>query len=118
MKRNGWSGLVVMLIAALIWMGMPVASAVAESGDDSVGVGITIGLMAAIVVVYGLVSLRSDVERYSEAQPDEVIARAAQMAEESPVVFQAITAPIGLNGQGCEPETEVAGAGVGWRIHF
>lgn len=118
MKKNGWSGLAVVLIAALIWMGMPAATAVAGSGDDSVGAGITVGLMVAIVVVYGLVSLRSDVELYSESQPDEVIVRAAQMAEESPVVFQTITAPIGLNGSGGQPETEVAGAGVGLRIHF
>ena len=118
MKRNGWSGWVVVLIAALVWMGMPAATAVAGSGDDSIGAGITVGLMVAVVVVYGLVSLRSDVELYSEGQPDEVIVRAAQMAEESPVVFQTISAPMSLNGLGAEPETEVAGAGVGWRVHF
>jgi hypothetical protein len=74
--------------------------------------------MATVVVVYALVTLRSDVERYSEADKEGAIARAAQMAEESPVVLQAITAPIGLGAPGAGVQTEVAGAAVGWRVCF
>ena len=74
--------------------------------------------MVAVVVVYGLVALRSDVDRYTEADVDKAIARAAKQAEASPVVLQAVTAPIGLGASGGESETEVAGASIGWRMSF
>ena len=118
MKRHGWSGMVVALVAALMYATGPVAPARADSGDDSVGAAVTVGLMVAVVVVYGLVSLRSDVERYSQADTENAIARAVKKAEESPLVFQAITAPIALNSQGAGGQTEVAGAAVGWRMTF
>lgn len=118
MKRQGWSGTVAVLIAALAWAALPATPARAEIGDDSTGAAITVGLMVAVVVVYGLVSLRSDVERYSEAGTDAAIARAAKKAEASPVVLQAITVPIGLNSQGLGTQTEVAGAAVGLRLSF
>ena len=79
---------------------------------------IALGLMVAVVAVYGLVSLRSDVDRYTEAEKDTVIARAAQKAAESPVVLQAVTAPIGLGAPGSGAQTEVAGATIGWRVNF
>ena len=106
------------LIAALVWATLPAAPARAEAGDDSTGAAVAVGLMVAVVVVYGLVSLRSDVERYTQADPEAAIARAAKAAEESPVVLQAITAPIGLNSSGAGTQTEVAGAAVGWRVVF
>jgi hypothetical protein len=118
MKRTGWSGLTTGLVAALIWATLPAAPARAETGDSSVGAAVTIGLMATVVVVYALVTLRSDVERYSEAGSEGAIVRAARMAEESPVVLQAVTAPIGLGAPGAGTQTEVAGAAVGWRVCF
>ena len=118
MKKRGWSGTTAALIAALAWATMPAAPARAEIGDDSEGAAVTVGLMAAVVVVYGLVALRSDVDRYTEADVDKAIARAAKQAEASPVVLQAVTAPIGLGASGGESETEVAGASIGWRLSF
>ena len=57
----------------------------------------------------------------AESGPEDVdaaIARAAKKAEESPIVLQAITAPIGLNSQGAGTQTEIAGAGIGLRLSF
>ncbi len=118
MKRTGWNGTAAMLIAALVWATMPATPARAEIGDDSTDAAITVGLMAAVVVVYGLVALRSDVDRYTEAEKEAVIAHAAKMAEESPIVLKAVTAPIGLNSQGAGTQAEVAGASIGWRMTF
>jgi len=74
--------------------------------------------MVAVVVVYGLVSLRSDVERYTEADINKAITHAVQVAESSPIVIETITVPIGLQSQGTGYRTEVAGAGLGWRMSF
>jgi hypothetical protein len=118
MKRHGWSWTVAVLIAALVWATFPATSVYAESGDDSTGAAVAIGLMVAVVVVYGLVSLRSDVERYTEADLNEAITHAAQVAESSPLVIETITVPIGLQSHGTGMKTEVAGAGLGWRMSF
>lgn len=115
MKTRGRNGMALLLVAALAVATLPAAPARAESGDDSTGAAITVGLMATIVVVYGLVALRSDVDRYTEADVEKAIARAAQAAEESPLVLQAVAAPIGA---AAGAETEVAGATVGWRVRF
>jgi len=117
MKRSGWSTTAALLAAALVWATMPTPPARAESGDSSVGAGITIGLVVAVVVVYGLISLRSDVERFSQADREDALVRAARMAEESPLVLQAVTAPIGLTSGAGSP-SEVAGAAIGWRLTF
>ena len=116
MKTRGRNGMAALLIAALVGATMPAAPARAESGDDSTGAAITIGLLATVVVVYGLVTLRADVDRYTEADVEKAIARAAQAAEESPLVLQAVAAPIGMETAGAK--TEVAGATVGWRVRF
>ncbi len=118
MKRHGWNGTAAVLIAALVWATLPATPAQAETGDDSVGAAIAVGLLVAVVVVYGLVSLRSDVERYTQADIDAAIAQAAKKAEESPIVLHAITAPIGLNSPGAGAQTEIAGAGIGLRLSF
>ena len=118
MKSHGWSGVVVVMMAALVWATMPATPAHAEAGDDSVGASVAVGLMVAVVVVYGLVSLRSDVERYTQADMENAIASAAKKAEESPIVLQTITAPIGLHSSGSGAQAEVAGAAVGWRVCF
>ncbi len=116
MKTRGRNGLAALLIAALVVATLPAAPARAESGDDSTGAAITIGLLATVLVVYGLVTLRADVDRYTEADVEKAIARAAQAAEESPLVLQAVAAPIGMETAGAK--TEVAGATVGWRVRF
>jgi hypothetical protein len=107
-----------MLVAALVWATLPAAPARAETGADSVGAAITVGLLVAVVVVYGLVSLRSDVERYTEADTEAAIAHAVKQAEESPIVLQAVTVPLGQNLADSETQTEVAGAAIGWRVNF
>ena len=116
MKTRGRNGMAALLIAALVGATLPAAPARAESGDDSTGAAITIGLLATVLVVYGLVTLRADVDRYTEADVEKAIARAAQAAEESPLVLQAVAAPIGMETAGAK--TEVAGATVGWRVRF
>jgi len=118
MKRQGWSWTAALVIAALVWATVPATPAYAEAGDDSTGAAVAVGLMVAVVVVYGLISLRSDVERYSEADIDKAITHAAQVAKSSPLVIETITAPIGLQSQGTGFQTEVAGAGLGWRMSF
>ena len=118
MKTRGRNGMAALLVAALVGATAPAAPARAESGDDSTGAAITVGLMATIVVVYGLVALRSDVDRYTQADVEKAIAQAAKKAEASPVVLQAVTAPIGLSAPGAGTETEVAGAAIGWRMSF
>ena len=117
MKRRGRNGMAAMLIAALVGATMPAAPARAESGDDSMGAAITVGLMATVLVVYGLVALRSDVDRYTQADVNQAIAQAAKKADESPIVLQAVTAPVGLPAAG-GGATEVAGAAIGWRMSF
>ena len=118
MKRQGYSGVAAVLGAALVWATMPAAPARAETGDDSIGAAVTAGLMIAIVATYGLITLRSDVERYSAADVEDAIARAAKAAEESPVVLQAVTAPLSLDSAGHAAPAEVAGAAIGWRVTF
>ena len=118
MKSHGWSGVAVVLMAALVWATMPATPAYAETGDDSTGAAVAVGLMVAVVVVYGLVSLRSDVERYSQTDVENAIVCAAKKAEESPIVLQTITAPMGLQSPSMGGQTEVAGAAVGWRVCF
>lgn len=116
MKIRGRNGLAGLLIAALVVATVPAAPARAESGDDSMGAAITLGLLATVLVVYGLVVLRSDVDRYTQADVEDAIVRAAQAAEESPLVLQTVAAPIGTDSGGAK--TEVAGATVGWRVRF
>ena len=117
MKTRGRNMTAALLIAAWVAATVPAAPARAESGDDSMGAAITVGLMATVVVVYGLVALRSDVDRYTQADVDQAIAQAAKKADESPIVLQAVTAPVGLPVAG-ESATEVAGAAIGWRMSF
>ena len=118
MKRKGWSGTALVLVAALVWAGLPAAPARAEMGADSTGAAVTVGLLAAVVVVYALVSLRADVERYSQADTEAAIARAVRAAEESPIVLQAVTAPLGMESSGAGNPSQVAGASIGWRVSF
>ena len=117
MNRHGWKGTAAVLVAALLLATLPAAPARAETGDDSMGASIAIGLMVAVVAVYGLVALRSDVERYTQNDLEQTIARAAQAAEQSPVVLQALTSQAGL-GAGPGAPAEVAGAGIGLRVEF
>ena len=109
MKKQGYSGVAAVLVAALVGATMPAAPARAETGSDSVGAAVTAGLMIAIVATYGLVTLRSDVERYSEADVEDAIARAAKAA---------VTAPVRLDSAGNATPAEVAGAAIGWRVTF
>ena len=118
MKPTTWNGISILLVAALLAVALPAAPAVAgDMGSDSVGAAITVGLVITVVVVYGLVALRSDVDRYSAITPAETIARAAKMADESPVVLQAITAASGLQTSSGAAQ-EVAGATLGLRLTF
>ncbi len=117
MIRSSGTLTALILVVALALCTLPAGMARAESGSSSIGAGITIGLMFSIVVVYGLVSLRSDIERFSEAEHEDALMRAARLAEESPIVLQAVTKPIG-SGSGPAGGEELAGVAVGWRITF
>jgi hypothetical protein len=39
-------------------------------------------------------------------------------AEESPIVLQAVTAPLGMESSGAGNPAQVAGASIGWRVSF
>lgn len=119
MSKWRWNGTAALVAAALMVATVPATPARADSGDSSTGAAITVGLMVAVVAVYGLVALRADVDRYTQGDVDAAIARAAQRAEESPIVLQAVTAPMALEGtDGAGGGTEIAGATVGWRLTF
>ncbi len=116
MKKHGWNGTMAILVAAaLAWAALPTAPACAETDDDATGTTIAVGVMVAVVVVYALVTLRSDVERYSQSPSNDAIARAARAAEKSPVFIKTIAAP--MRAGGGEP-TAVAGAAIGLRVSF
>ena len=117
MRKSGWNATAALAAAAMVWVSAPAPSARAEMGDSSVGAGVAIGLMATVVVVYGLVALRSDVERFTRNETESAIEQAARMAEESPVVLRALTAPIALDA-GPGGGEEIAGASVGLRFSF
>lgn len=119
MNKWRWNGTAAVVAAALIIATVSATPARADVGDSSTGAAITVGLMAAVVVVYGLVALRADVEHYTQRDVDATIARAARQVEESPIVFQAVTAPVALGGSGAPSSgTEIAGAAIGWRVTF
>ena len=118
MRKSGWKTTAAMAAAAMVWVSAPAPAARAEIGDSSVGAGVAIGLMATVVVVYGLVALRSDVERLTRNETESAIEKAARMAEESPVVLRALTAPIALDEGGAGGAEEIAGASVGLRVSF
>lgn len=109
------NSLAVLLVAALVAAAVPVQSARADNA--STGATATVGLLAVVVGVYFLVGLRSDIERYSEAERDDALARAVAKAEASPVVLEAVTAPLALGGSG-ETGDVVTGASIGWRWQF
>lgn len=118
MNKFGWSGTALILAAAMLLATLPATPVRAESGSDSTGAAVTVGLLVAVVAVYGLVALRSDVERYSAADREGAIVRAVKRAEESPIVLQAVTVPLGPESGGGGAPTEVAGATIGWRVTF
>lgn len=119
MKKHGWNGTVAALVAAaLAWAALPAAPACAETDDDATGTTIAVGLMVAVVVVYALVTLRSDVERYSQIPSDDVIARAARAAEQSPIFLQTLSAPVRATAPGAREPAEMAGAAIGLRLNF
>lgn len=105
-----------LLAAALLAAALPPAPARA-GGDSSDGAAVSIGLVAAVVVVYGLVALRSDVENLASATPDaSAIERAVAAAEESPLVLEAVAASSRLPSPA--PSSELAGAALGWKFRF
>lgn len=118
MKKHGWNGTAAVLVAALVGATLPAAPARAEADDNATGTAIAAGLMVAVVVVYALVTLRSDVERYSQNPADDALARAARAAESSPVFLKTIAAPLRATAPGLDEPAEVAGAAIGLRLNF
>lgn len=106
-------GLSLALAGLLAWAAVPGSEARAEGfGDSSDGAAIAAGLAIAVVAVYGLVALRSDVESYSDA--GGAIDRAVAAAEASPVVLEALCGDGGKVGGGAVAE----GVAVGWKVSF
>jgi hypothetical protein len=99
--------------AMLAWgaAGPALPEARAASDDSSNGAAIAAGLAIAVVAVYGLVVLKSDVEEYADAGTKGAIERAVAAAEESPVVLEALCGGAGGSGT---PD----GVAVGWRVGF
>lgn len=116
MKTSLYKSTTLLLAAALLWVCPPPSTVRAD--DTSTGAAITLGLAGAVVVVYALVSLRSDVERYTQADLETTIARAAEKADASPVVLQGITTPHELTSSSGGQQMEVTGAAIGWRVQF
>ena len=93
----------------------------ARADDADTGVAIASGLAIAVVAVYALVGLQSDVERYSDATPtgrpadiETAIARASAAAERTPVTAVPVTRSAEWSGT----NTEVAGAALAFRTTF
>jgi hypothetical protein len=92
----------------------------ARADDADTGVAIASGLAIAVVAVYALVGLQSDVERYSEAAPtrspdlDAVIARAAATADRVPLALVPVTA----SPDPLSPSTPIPGAALALRTTF
>jgi len=101
------------LAGTLAWASVPAPVARgADFGEGADGAAIAAGLAIAVVAVYGLVTLRSDVENYSDAGAAEAIDRAVAAAEASPVVLEA------LAGNGTRGSAVPDGVAVGWKVRF
>ena len=74
----------------------------ARADEADTGVAIASGLAIAVVAVYALVGLQSDIERYSDAAPavprdlETVMARAAATADRAPLTLVPVTASTDL----------------------
>ena len=92
----------------------------ARADEADTGVAIASGLAIAVVAVYALVGLQSDVERYSEATPtrspdlDAVIARAAATADRAPLTLVPVTAASDL----ASTPAPIPGAALALRTTF
>ncbi len=99
MKR--FAGLILALVFALA-AGRP-AAARADSADT--GTAIAAGLAIAVVGAYALVALQSDTERLSmnsetDADLEQIMARAAAKANAAPVSIEPVVDPSGSSIQG------------------
>ena len=108
--------LLALILAATALVG-PTAPA-ARADDADTGVAIASGLAIAVVAVYALVGLQSDVERYSDssrpADIESAIARASAAAERTPIT----AVPVTLSPEWSSASTEVAGAALALRTTF
>jgi len=100
------------LAGVMVWAGaaMPEAGVTARADDGETGTTVAIGLAVAVAVVYGLMTLRTDIENYAEVQ--QAIDHATAVAEASPVVVDSVVARSAYG----EPRDE--GVMVGWRVRF
>ena len=110
--------LLACILAAATFAGPGVPAARADEADT--GVAIATGLAIAVVAVYALVGLQSDIERYSEAAParspelDAVIARAAATADRAPLTL----VPVSASLDSLSPPTPIPGAALALRTTF
>lgn len=109
------------LTALLLVLSLLLATALpqpARADDADTGVAIASGLAIAIVAVYALVGLQSDVERYSDsgrpADIETAIARASAAAERTPIT----AVPVTRSAEWSSGSTEVAGAALALRTTF
>lgn len=92
----------------------------ARADEADTGVAIASGLAIAVVAVYAIVGLQSDVERYSEATPvhspdlDALIARASSTADRAPLTLVPVTA----SPDPLSPSAPIPGAALALRTTF
>lgn len=92
----------------------------ARADEADTGVAIASGLAIAVVAVYALVGLQSDIERYSQATPsvppdlEAVMARAAATADRAPLALVPVTASPDL----LSPSAPIPGAALALRTTF
>ena len=109
---------IALLLATALALPLAPVPARADSGDSTTGAAVTVGLLFVVAGTYALVALRDDVERYSDAGPGAALERAVAKAEASPVVLEAVTAPMALERGGNGDGGTVAGVSAGWRWRF
>jgi hypothetical protein len=109
-----------LLLALSLLLATVAAPRTARADEADTGVAIASGLAIAVVAVYALVGLQSDVERYSEATPshspdlDAVIARASAAADRAPLTLVPVTAASDL----ATTPSPIPGAALALRTTF
>jgi hypothetical protein len=119
--RTRWAkAFVILLIPVLMLAWCPLASGSDSSSDSSSqGAAITVGLLAVVVAVLFIISLKSDINNVFGQAPhhapsisDEDLASRLSLALDQPDFSR------GIQASEREPEAEMANVGLGLRMEF